>query len=393
MYRLASVAAVSLLLAVTHAIPNPLQPRATDAPDSAYATDAALDPWVTVDVDGTASTVTPVLTTISGTPTILSGAPPDITDPVFTYTSYGKVVTSTRSAPPAPTATGGGAGSFAVCENMNGEFAPWCKPDGGTPLYIGTTYYFTWDPDYFTSRNLTGRNSTVQIVGNHINQTTGDIRTESPAFMSSFIPAGFGYASIKMTDDILLHQGSQNISLSLIVVVGSQRQETKGPQINVTTRPGPVADAKGKLPKDASLAIALPTVFGFIIICVAGTYIYNRHHRSIQLPSVMGRNYDVGKSGRSRFRFGKRSKAAKASKASERIQLMEREVQAEGGEVYRDLPNPADRPRRDSDALGSLAGTPTEDRRMELGRPGVADSPTTGNAFRDEIRRQDHERS
>ncbi|KAI0450552.1 hypothetical protein F5B21DRAFT_490468 [Xylaria acuta] len=386
MHRLASVAAAGLLLAVTHAIPNPLQPRATDATDAADAadtTDTALAPWVTVNDDGKASTVTPVLTTISGTPTVLSGAPHDITATVFTYTSYGKVVTSTGSAP-APTATGKNAGSFAVCDNMDGEFAPWCKPDGETPLYIGTTYYFTWDPDYFT-----GRNSTVQIVGNHINSTTGEVRTESPAFMSGFISTGFGYVSIKMTDDILLHQGSQNISLSLVAVVEGKRQEKPGPRIHVTTRPGPVADAKGKLPKDASLAIALPTVFGFIIVVVAGTCLWNRHHRRIQLPGVMGRNYDVGKSGRSRFRLGKRSKAAKAG---ERIQLMEREIQAEGGEVYHDLPDPANRPRRDSD-LGSLAGTPTEDRRMELGRPGAADSPATGNAFRDELRRQDNERS
>ncbi|KAI8944543.1 hypothetical protein F4801DRAFT_585317 [Xylaria longipes] len=374
MHRLASVAAAGLLLAVTHAIPNPLQPRATDAADP---TDAALEPWVTVNPDGQASTVTPVLTTIDGTPTVMSGAPHDLTATVFTYTSYGKVITSTGSAP-APTATGKSAGSFAVCDNMDGEFAPWCKPDGETPLYIGTTYYFTWDPDYFT-----GRNSTVQVVGNYIN------KTESPAFMSGFIPAGFGYVSIKMTDDILLHQGSQNISLSLVAVVEGKRQEQPGPQINVTTRPGPVADAKGKLPQGAALYIALPTVLGFVIVCVAGTCLWNRHQRRIKLPSVMGRNYDVGKSGRSRFRLGKRSKAVKAS---ERIQLMEREIQAEGGEVYRDLPDPADRPRRDSDALGSLAGTPTEDRRMDLGRPGAAGNPATGNAFRDELKRQENER-
>ncbi|KAI0466225.1 hypothetical protein F4859DRAFT_519248 [Xylaria cf. heliscus] len=381
MHRLASVTAAGLLLAAAaHAIPNPLQPRATD---TATPTDAALEPWVTVNDDGQASTVTPVLSTIDGTPTVISGAPHDVTATVFTYTSYGKVITSTGEAP-GPTATGQSAGSFAVCDNMDGEFAPWCKPDGGTPLYVGTTYYFTWDPNYFT-----GPNTTVQVVGNLINKTSGEVRTESPAFMSGPTRAGFGYVSIKMTDDILLHQGSQNISLSL-VAVGDKRQEKPGPQLYVTTRPGPVADAKGKLPKGAALYIAFPTVFGFIIVCVAGTCLWNRHRRRIQLPGVMGRNYDVGKTSRSRFGLRKRAKAAKAS---ERIQLMEREIQAEGGEVYHDLPDPANRPRRDSDALGSLAGTPTEDRRMEFGRTGVADSPTTGNTFRDELRRQANERS
>jgi len=99
----------------------------------------------------------------------------------------------------------------------------------------------------------------------------------------------------------------------------------------------------------------------------------------------MGRNYEVGKSGRSRLGFKKRNKMD----PNKRIQLMEQEIEAEGGQAYHDLPDPANRPRRDSDALGSLAGTPTEDRRMDLdsGR-----TPATGNAFRDELRRQAEER-
>ncbi|KAI1174809.1 hypothetical protein F4777DRAFT_552533 [Nemania sp. FL0916] len=400
MQRTASIVSGLLLLAVAVVQAAPQQtnadriPRATDAPEP-DATDAALEPWVTVQDDGTPSTVTPVLTTISGTPTVLSGAPHDVTATVFTYTSYGKVITSTGTTPPEPTATHDAAGSFALCNNEDGPLAPWCRPDGEDPLYVGTTYYFTWDPQYFNS----SRNSTVQVVGNHINSTTGEVRTDSPAFMSSLTPAGFGYVSIAITDQQLLYQGSQNISCMLVAVVGGQRVQKQGPVITITKRPGPVADAKGKLPQGAALYIALPTVFGFIALCLIGTCLWNRHHRRIVIPSVMGRNYEVGKSKRSRFGLGR--KRTKAAKASERIQLMEREIRAEGGEVYRDLPDPADRPRRDSDALGSLAGTPTEDRRMELGHPGGENArsrsrspaPVTGNAFRDELQRQERERS
>ncbi|GAW11366.1 hypothetical protein ANO14919_007100 [Xylariales sp. No.14919] len=381
MHKLTSIAAAGLLLASAHAIPNPLRPRATDA---------ALEPWVTVNENGTASTVTPVLSTISGTPTVVSGAPHDVTATVFTYTSYGKVITST-GAVSEPTATSKSAGSFAICSNLDGDLAPWCAPDNNSTLYVGTTYYFTWDPKYFTP------NETVQILGNYINQTTGEPKTDSPAFSANYTLAGFGYSSIEITDAQLLYQGSQNISVSLIGVVNNERVEKQGPMIKITTRPGPKADSHHKAPVGPALYIALPTVFGFIIACVIGTCLWNRHRRRIQLPGVMGRNYKVGKigkSGRSRFGLGKRNKAAKAN---ERIQLMEREIQAEGGEVYRDLPDPTDRPRRDSDALGSLAGTPTEDRRMDFGHPGEANgrdrSPATGNTFRDEIRRQDNQRS
>lgn len=136
MRSLTSVTAAGLLLVAAHAMPNAIiQPRATDA---------ALEPWVTVNDDGKPSTVTPVSTTISGTPTVLSGAPHDVTATVFTYTSYGKIVTSTGLTPPAPTATGTkSAGSFALCNNLDGDLAPWCRPDGDTPLYVGTTYYCT----------------------------------------------------------------------------------------------------------------------------------------------------------------------------------------------------------------------------------------------------------
>ncbi|GAW27033.1 hypothetical protein SAMD00023353_6400220 [Rosellinia necatrix] len=405
MAKLAFATAASLLLATVRAMPNAalqLQPRATDV---------SLEPWVTVNEEGKASTVTPVLTTISGTPTVLSGAPHDVTATVFTYTSYGKVITTTASTPPGPTATGGGSGSgsFALCNNLDGPFAPWCRPNGETPLYVGTTYYFTWDPDFFpasnssdlsnptnssTSSNSTVSNvPTVQIVGNHINKTDGTVRLDSPAFMSQFTMARLGYVAIEITDQPLLYQGSQNISTVLVGVVNGTRKELPGPVVTIMRRPGPTSDSKGKLPQGAALYIALPTVFGFIGAIVLGTCLWNRHQRRIQLPSVMGRNYDVSKTGRSRFGLKKRNRAAKAS---ERIQLMEREIAAEGGDVYRDLPDPADRPRRDSDALGSLASTPTDERQMQLGHSAAGDAsrtPATGNTFRDELRRQDRERS
>ncbi|KAI0810032.1 hypothetical protein GGR55DRAFT_647727 [Xylaria sp. FL0064] len=443
MRGLASTAAACLLLsAAVHAIPNPspAQPRdadttatdatdtvttattdgtdttataSTDSSDSSVSTasitttdaasstssigaasftgdTAALDPWVTVDQDGMATTITPVLSTISGTPTVVSGAPHDITATVFTYTSYGKIYTSTGTAP-GPTATSKSAGSFGVCHNLDGDYAPWCRPEFNTTLYVGTTYYFTWDPDYFAAGN-----QTVQIIGNYVNKTTGEVRTESPAFNSSYTLSRFGFVSIPITSKQLLYQGSQNISLSLVAVVDGERVEKQGPQIIITTRPGPVADAHHGLPKSAAAYIAVPLVFGLIIAAAIATCQYNRHHRRIHLPSVMGRNYKVGKTGRgvrSRLGLGSRKKAAKAN---ERIQLMEREIQAEGGDIYRDLPDPASRPRRDSDALGSLAGTPTEDRHFEIGRPGAGvgrdQSPATGNAFRDELKRQDNER-
>ena len=133
---------------------------------------------------------------------------------------------------------------------------------------------------------------------------------------------------------------------------------------------------KTPVPKGQSLYIALPTVFGFVLLCVCGGYIINRKHRKIGLGNVMGRRngYGVGKSRSQRLGLGKKKAGA--------IRLREQELTA-GGQ-YRDAPvqredsgRAASHARADSDALGSLAGTPTEERT---------------NYFRDEMRRQEQSR-
>ncbi|KAI1459934.1 hypothetical protein F4805DRAFT_36721 [Annulohypoxylon moriforme] len=374
MHALVSPVTTALLFSIASAAPN-LHPRQTDS---------ALAPWVTVDADGKPSTVTPVLSTVSGTTTIISGAPHDLTATVFTETNYGKVSTSTGTAPMA-TATGGDAGSFPICHNKDGDNAPWCQPTDGASLYPGTTYYFTWDPTYFTAPN-----TTILVQGNYLNETTGEVTDQ--AFESPKWLASWGFWSYTIETSLLKHQSAKNITLQLATTNATVGASTiiKGPRILVTNYPVYQPDTGKSIDKTA-LIIALPTVFGLIAVCVIGTCIWNRKSRHIGLGNIMSRGrhgYGIGKSSRSRMGFGKDK-----AKANERIQLMEREVEANGGEVYRDVP---EIPRRDSDALGSLAGTPTEDRRMDFHRPGSRDqrdrSRPSRNVFQDELRRQQNER-
>ncbi|KAI1334504.1 hypothetical protein F5Y15DRAFT_287443 [Xylariaceae sp. FL0016] len=391
MYALSTVSAACLLLTTASAAPNydfrqprTAQPTATKVVHR-RATDTALEPWVTVNDDGKPSTVTPVLTTVDGTTTILSGAPHDVTASVYTQTNYGKVSTSTGSAPIA-TATSGAAGSFAICDNLEGDYAPWCSPTNGSVLYPGTSYYFLWDPDYFVEKN-----TSVRVVGNYLNETTGE--ATDPAFDSGSILASWGFWSLKITTDMLRYQSSKNISLYLASApTGAVKATTHmGPMIQISKIPG-YKPSQGKAPSGAALYIAIPVVFGCVVLFVVGGCIWNRKHRKIDIGDLVSRSrhgYGVGKSGRSRMGLGKRR-----NKAHERIQLMEREVEADGGQVYRDYPAP-DRPRRDSDALGSLAGTPTEDRRMDFHRSTTRegnDQADSGNLFRDELLRQQGEK-
>ncbi|KAI0121234.1 hypothetical protein BJ170DRAFT_152220 [Xylariales sp. AK1849] len=381
-----SSATIVLLAASVSAMPN-LHPRET----------VTLSPWVTVGDDGTPKTVTPVLTTISGTPTIISAAPIELTGTVFTETNYGEVTTSTGTAP-APTATASdGAGSFLSCSNKDGVNAPFCQPTEGENLYPGTTYYLLWDTSYFGTDN-----TTIMVQGNYFNETTG--ATDSQAFTSERMAASWGFWSLTVDSALMQGSSSKNISLQIAALNASgsaSRQIIKGPTVLVTNKPTYHKEPT-KLPSGAGLYIGIPAVFAFIVVCVLGTFLWNRKHRKINLGNVMSRSrhgYGIGKSARTRMGTGKSSKD---KKAAERVQLMEREIAVNGGQVYHDEPGGLGIgiPRRDSDALGSLAGTPTEERRMEFHRPGTREegdrsaSAADGerNLFRDELSRQNDER-
>lgn len=104
---------------------------------SASMTDLDLFPWVTVDASGHASTVTPILTTIDGKTITIDAAPATITatsDP-----SIPETTSRTSVSGDVPKPTGGGA--FEICHNLKGKFAPFCKPENGSSVYIDETYY------------------------------------------------------------------------------------------------------------------------------------------------------------------------------------------------------------------------------------------------------------
>ncbi|KAF4636852.1 hypothetical protein G7Y89_g1226 [Cudoniella acicularis] len=324
-------------------------------------TEDGLDPWVSVDASGSpVATITPVLTTVSGVATTISAAPASLT---ATTTSQSDNAPSTTSGSTGPTSTGGG--SFQVCHNMDGDFAPFCKPDNGSSVYVGETYYVTWDTNFFAEKN-----ATVIVLANYVNQTGG-----VQAFASKITVNAYGF--ISWTIDSAWLQGLSSNNLTLFInplnPIANEPTSFTGPTLQVTNRPAEYyRQPQTQAPKGQSLYIALPTVFGFIILCVCGGYIINRKHRKIGLGNVMGRRkgYGVGKSRTQRLGLGKKKSGA--------IRLQDQDLAA--GPQYRDGPAVHDdgygagRARADSDALGSLASTPTEERT---------------NYFRDELHRQE----
>jgi hypothetical protein len=101
-------------------------------------TETALDPWVSVDASGIPlATITPVLTTIDGVTSVINAAPPSLT--ATTTSTQGDSKATPISGTDVPTSTGGG--SYLLCHNTDGDFAPFCKPDNGSEVYVGQTYY------------------------------------------------------------------------------------------------------------------------------------------------------------------------------------------------------------------------------------------------------------
>jgi hypothetical protein len=243
-----------------------------------------------------------------------------------------------------------------------------CKPVNGSTVYVGYTYYITWDTSYYTT------NSSIIIQGNYVNQTLGEQAFQSPQIQNSW-----GFYSWTVDNSWLQGYSSNNITLVIMQLNPSPDKAASsmtGQTLMITNYvKEPYRQPKSQAPKGQSLYIALPTVFGFIILSVCGGCLINRRHRKIGLGNVMGRRngYGVGKSRTQRMGLGKKDKGA--------IRLREQELTAEG--QYRDTV-PIDQhtasrghARADSDALGSLAGTPTEERQ---------------NYFRDEMRRQEERR-
>jgi hypothetical protein len=241
----------------------------------------------------------------------------------------------------------------------------------------------TWDPDFYNTSSFfepknDNRTLEVSLRLDWYNSTTEEwSKLDDIDDPDDRVPAIWGYfpfkASSKYNKEWQI--GITNLTITLVTSVrGSKaKNETEVALPVVLQKHLPPEDRPGSVPKGQTLYIALPAVFGSIILLVVGGCLWNRKTRRIQLGNVMGRNR--GYTGRSTRRmFRSRNK-------NPDINL---DVRPIGGGEYRD--DDPYRARRESDeGLGSLAGTPVEDRFREDGTVG-------GNAFRDEIARQERQR-
>jgi hypothetical protein len=338
--------------------------------DVDYAAPTAV--WVTIDDDGQPSTTfTPSYTTDASTTSLVDPAPHDLTASVYTWVTWGKATTSTGE-PPNPTATSSNnEGSFSRCYNMDGEYAPLCRPSLNSTLLTGTTYFVTWDPDFF---NTTGEslheNTTIDISVRieYLNTTRNVNEWVKLETSDKTRPATHGFWPFKVESKHLKGKSTNQIRLQLLTSRYGSAEKVPvegfdGYPLKVEN-PGWSDHKPSPAPSNRDLIIALPVALGSVALLVLGVCLWNRKTRRISLGNISTR----ARRGYSSHRFRKANG-------------MGLEPVTPEAPDYRDFELPTvPAGRRDSD-LGSLAGSPTTDSFQHQ-----------GNAFRDEISRQNEQR-
>lgn len=127
-----------------------------------------------------------------------SASTSEASEPLETATPTQKAAESTLTYSP----TGGPAAStsFPRCEDP--EAKPFCLPINGSEVFVGATYYATWNPDFFPL------NSTVVVKVQYENDSSQQVWT-SPRVENSW-----GYVAVTMENE--WRQGKLNRGTRLV---------------------------------------------------------------------------------------------------------------------------------------------------------------------------------
>jgi hypothetical protein len=311
-------------------------------------------------------------------PTQLDGSSSIVSLPqtTSTATDSGDAASSVSDSP-TPTRTGISSSlvpskDFPVCHDTSAK--PFCQPVDGQQVYVGQTYYVTWNADFFPE------NSTFTVMLNHFNDS------QTQAWNSGPVAVEMGVAMIPMEEAWLQGFSQYNLTFyGLLQENGKAAVPYDGPQVLLMHKPADhyQPPPHTKLPDKFSLMLGLPLGLGIPALIILGLYLGMRKHRTIGLGNIMSRarhpwnknggGYGARKSRRQRLGLGKKGA----------IRLQDRDLgNLPPEEQYRDevggaLPPPG-RPgahQRDL-SLGSLVSDDD-----------IRPAPR-GNAFRDEVERQ-----
>ena len=265
------------------------------------------------------------------------------------------VATGTYTGTAVPTGTNIPNSDLQMCTEdaaKAGPFPPLCEPLNGTTKYTGTTYFITWWTGYFDSG--TRVSAKLDLSGN----------VTQNAWHSDDIDKNMGFAYLPVDDTMLQGGDTSNLTFSLVANNPDDDEPARiipGPTITASK---PVATHLPPSPPNSinklGLEVGIPVAIAVVALIIVGLWFTTRKHRVIGIGNVMGRRkgYGVGKSRRQRV--GKHGG----------VGVAETEFDP---------------------SMSSFRDEPREDIEMH-GQYRDADTPRgpgeTGNAFRDEVSRQ-----
>ncbi|KAJ6262069.1 hypothetical protein Dda_2873 [Drechslerella dactyloides] len=263
----------------------------TSTAESSTSADASPTAWISVnETDGRISTIVPSFTTdVNG-------------------------VTSTINLP-ASGETGVAGGDkddlpsfLPTCDSSKyqgeGKYSPFCLPKNSSHLYLGETYYVTWDPTFWGDD--TGNNS-VEITANYLedeaNPDKGRVAFDSGVTLNSIGFITFYVDPGKYKKDAIIHWTMKRIGN----LQNTEKSFRSGPWVQIGNEPVVHPQPSTRPPvSTVGLAVGLPLAVLFIVAVIAWLHFSNRDKRTIGgivIPSMRRRRAESGHvSRRSRIR-------------------------------------------------------------------------------------------
>ncbi|PGH27299.1 hypothetical protein AJ80_01009 [Polytolypa hystricis UAMH7299] len=225
-------------------------------------------------------------TTASPSTTLFTTTPP------ADSTATDNTVATESAGLPRPSSSG----DFPVCTEASGPFEPFCLPENGTEVYVGDTYYVTWDSDAYPM------NSTITVGLDYVN-TTGN--GGKSAFTADPRENRYGYVTITMEKGWLQDQSRNNLTVYLVELDPNSDARAKpvtGPIISLVNKPVKHYPPPPPTPPPTKLGlmVGLPIGLGAFCLIVFGLCYGMRKHRRIGLGNIMGGKTKGYGSGRSR---------------------------------------------------------------------------------------------
>ncbi|KAI9818276.1 MAG: hypothetical protein M1826_001420 [Phylliscum demangeonii] len=190
---------------------------------------------------------------------------------------------SNTSAPDVPPPRPSGS-TFPACHVSDGPLRPFCQPTDGSDVWVGETYYVTWDATFFA------RNSTVRMELNYANPPPN---AGQEAWHSDVVKNAWGYVTVTMDDQWRSSLARNNLTFYIVQMdpTPDARPSTwRGPTVSLIKKPASYPTPHPKPPaSELALYVGLPVILVALAVMLSGLYVGLRTTR-IRLGIVIGRS-------------------------------------------------------------------------------------------------------